>query len=308
MRVLFIATTDPRQQGDYLELSLIHGFRSVLGDNFVEYPKKKILYGDFSDTPKNTLHGKGFTYCTTTIKDVSYDRNNIKVKDFDVIIVGSGPCYGETYSLPEHSNIWYTDGHDLYGVGTRMIEYNGDIVIGSKYTEKCFKRELLEEFPTVFPTGFGIPANKIQPINFDIKKKIFQSTAPPNACFRENSTQKFDNENEYYKDLAESWFGLTCRKGGWDCLRHYEIMAAGTLLLFCDYNSKPINCQPKDFPTLSYSNQQELNSLITTLVVDNKPTKQYINLLNQQREWLLQFGTCEARAIEILKILHKFIV
>lgn len=307
MRVLLVTTINPQQQGDYLELSLIHGLRSVLGDNFVEYPKKKILYGDFSATPKESLHGKGFTYCTSPIQDVTYDRDNIKVGDFDVVIVGSGPCYGEQYDEIKHSNIWYTDGHDLYGTGTRMIQYNGDSIIGCKYTEKCFKRELVESFPTVYPTGFGIPKNKIRPINFDIKNKLIQTTAPSNSCFYENSAYKFQTEEDYYQDMSESWFGLTCSKGGWDCLRHYEIMACGALLLFRDFNLKPTNCQPRNFPTISYSNRDELQNIMNRLVVSNKPTQEYISLLHQQRDWLLEHGTCEARALDILKVLHKSI-
>ena len=32
----------------------------------------------------------------------------------------------------------------------------------------------------------------------------------------------------------QAWFALTRPKGGWDCLRHYEILAAGTLPYFLD--------------------------------------------------------------------------
>ena len=33
------------------------------------------------------------------------------------------------------------------------------------------------------------------------------------------------NESDYYKDYQRSYFAITCKKGGWDCLRHYEILA-----------------------------------------------------------------------------------
>lgn len=301
MKLLFITTINPEKQGDYLELSLIYGLRKVLGDNFVEYPKKKILYGDFSESPIELLHGKGFTLCTDAIEDTSYDRNTINLSDFDIIIMGSGHIYNENVQI-KHSNIWYTDGNDLYGNAKRLINYNGETIIGCQFLEKCFKRELVEDFPSVYPTGFGIPKCKIQPLNLNIKNKLFQSTAPSEACFYENSNYKFNNEFDYYKDMQESWFGLTCKKGGWDCLRHYEIIANSSVILFKNYNKKPSKCEP-NCPTISYSNEKELYSIMNSLVINNKPTKEYIKLLNEQRDWLLTNGTCEARAENICKIL-----
>lgn len=303
MKILFVTTKNPEKQGDYYELSLITGLRKILGDDFVEYPKKKILYGDFSESPKHTLHGKGFTYCTNPIKDVSYDRNNIKTEDFDVIIMGSGHMYGEEWET-DHHNVWYTDGHDLFGDAKRRITYKGDNIIGCQYTEKCFKRELVENFPSVYQIGFGIPEEYIKPIDLSIKTQLFQSTAPSNACFKENSSYRFDKEEDYYQDMQRSWFGLTSMKGGWDCLRHYEILASGSLLLFKDFNNKPPLIQP-NCPTISYSSHEELYSIMNKLVIDNKPTEEYINLLNLQREWLLNHGTCEKRALDIVKILNK---
>jgi len=303
VKILFIATTNPEKQGDYLELSLIHGLRSILGEDFVEYPKKKILYGDFSESPINSLHGKGFTYCTEPITDVQYDRNNLKKSDFDVVLIGSGHMYGEKYQI-NHPNIWYTDGHDLYGVAERRVLYQGEDLIGTQFTSKCFKRDLIESLPSVYATGFGIPEKKIRPINLEIKGKQFQTTAPSDACFLSNGAYKFDNENDYYTDMAESWFGLTCRKGGWDCLRHYEILACGALLLFKDHIKKPSLCEP-NCPVVSYSSQRELHDIMNRLVQNDKPTTEYISLLNQQREWLIEHGTCEARAQKIIEIIQS---
>jgi hypothetical protein len=303
MKILFVATINPEKQGDYLELSLIHGLRSVLGENFVEYPRKKILYGDFSESPINSLHGKGFTYCTVPIKDVQYDRSDLKKSDFDVVLIGPGHMYGEKYEI-NHPNIWYTDGHDLYGAAEKRLSYRGEDLIGTQYTCKCFKRELIESLPSVYATGFGIPEKKIRPIDLKIKNKQFQTTAPSDACFFSNQVYRFDNEDSYYTDMAESWFGLTCKKGGWDCLRHYEIMACGALLLFKDYNEKPPLCEP-NCPTISYSNKQELYDIINDLVKDNVPTTEYVSLLSQQREWLTRHGTCEARARKIIETIQN---
>ena len=65
MRILFITTKHPEKQGDLLEVSLLHGLRTMLGEDFVDYPRKKIMYHDFSDSPKDSLHGRGFSLLTT---------------------------------------------------------------------------------------------------------------------------------------------------------------------------------------------------------------------------------------------------
>jgi len=304
MKILALTTRNPNTQGDYLELSLVHGLRELLGENFVEYPKKKILYGDFSDSPKERLHGKGFTLCSDPIKDVSYDRYKLNVHDFDVIIHGSGHMYGDYWEV-DHPNQFWTDGNDLYGNAKRKIIFQNENIIGTQYTERCFKRELTENFPTVWPTGFGIPENKIRPYT-TYKQRIFQSTAPSDACFLENSRYKFDDEDLYYHDMQESWFGLTCKKGGWDCLRHYEILASGAVLLFKDYNKKPPLCEPIDLPTLSYSTKEELDEITTRLIQNNQPTREYHDLLHKQRLWLCQKGTTLARAKQIVNYITNY--
>ena len=93
MKILFVTTKSPSCQGDLLELSILNGLRSVLGSNCIDYPKKKIMYHDFSESPKNTLHGKGFTLLTHKIADLSQDQRVIC--DIDAILYGCGHMYGE---------------------------------------------------------------------------------------------------------------------------------------------------------------------------------------------------------------------
>jgi len=105
--------------------------------------------------------------------------------------------------------------------------------------------------------------------------------------------------------MYNSWFGLTCIKGGWDSLRHYEIIANGACLLFRDYNQKPKLCAPQELPCFSYSSMDELNNLMNRLVINNKPTQEYYEMVLKQREWLLKYGTTEARAIQIVETMIK---
>lgn len=315
MRILFVPTKHPDKQGDLLEVSLFHGLRSILGENFVDYPKKKIMYHDFSDTQKHTLHGRGFSYLTHPVMDLTDKQRNLQV-GFDVTLYGDGHMYGEgrIFEIEKYSNnnVWVIDGHDLHGHAPRKILHNGDEVIGVQY-KKCFKRELVEDNQElVYPTGFGIPVHRIRSISFNNKKQLFQKTAPDNSMFNMVtdvgggfSHHRFQSEEDYYNDIQQSWFGLTCKKGGWDCMRHYEIIAAGTVLLFRDYDKKHSLCSPQKLPCLSYSSKEELETIMNRLVINNTPTEEYIYWLHEQRKWLYSYGTTEARALNIVKVLRE---
>lgn len=314
MKILFISTINPKHQGDYLELTAIHGLRKLLSNNFIEYPKKKIVYGDFSDSPKKTLHGKGFSLLREKIEDV--DRSNIFDTKFDAVIYGTGHSIGEDVYLDKFdqladNNSWVLDGHDLYGKAKIKRKYKKEEVISNQFSYS-FKRELIFEEDNVFPTGYGIPKEIIMPIDLSNKKQLIQKTYPNFSKFEVikdlgggSEHHIFDNEKDYYEDLHSSWFGLTCKKGGWDSLRHYEILAAGSLLLFRDYSDKPKLCSPQEIPCFSYKSKDELDYLLSNLVIKNKPTNDYIKMLKDQRKWLLNNGTTIARAKNILKVIKS---
>ena len=316
MRILFITTQNPTKQGDLLEISLLHGLRELLGDDCVDYPRKKIMYHDFSDTPKETLHGRGFSLLTTPIPEIK--NRDIFNQKFDAVIYGDGHMYEEEPYIEDvnelaDGNTWIIDGHDLYGNAPRKILYDGEEIIGTQFTN-CFKRELIEEDDTVFPTGFGIPEQRIRQLNFETKDQLYQKTAPAFSLFKNIndigggfSHHKFQIEEEYSDDLSRSWFGLTCKKGGWDCLRHYEIIAAGSLLLFRDYDKKPLLCSPQELPCFSYTTKDELYNLMSKLVVDNKPTQEYLDMIDMQRQWLYCNGTTISRAKNMIQNLKKYL-
>lgn len=301
MRIFYFTTKDPKLQGDFQEIIILRGLRSILGSLIIDYPRKKVLYGEFDESPLDELHGRGFTLCTTPIEDINKRFDPAEITEKDIIIYGVTNAYGitdyhEFNKLTPH--IYYIDGHDDWFIRKTP----------------CFKRELYEEHPNVYGTGFGIPLDKIKPFSFK-KNKVYQKTAPK-FCFEQDTkfqfisgrpTYQFTTEEDYYKDMSESWFGLCCKKGGWDSLRMYEIIAAGALVLFKEYNKKPILCSPENFPTISYSNNEELNFLFNNLVdlKNGIPSKEYIELLMEQRRWLMTHGTCEARAKKILNIILK---
>lgn len=300
MNILYITTPNPRAAGDFQENVILHGLRSSIGASAIDLPRKRVMYGDFSETTRDEIHGRGFTLYTKPLDDLDAAQRNLNVSNIDVILYGVTNAYGVT-DFPEINklckNIWYVDGHDTSDIKKKP----------------CFKRELFNEEKGVYPTGFGIPHYQIRPIDLNNKTQLHQKTAPAESFFKPEVMQSlrlhypytWDQEEEYYRDMQRSWFGITCKKGGWDCLRHYEIMASGALLLFREYDKKPKLCSPQDLPCHSYASLEELQDLMKRLVQNNKPTKEYLEMLFAQREWLLKYGTTESRALEVLKVLLR---
>ena len=55
-------------------------------------------------------------------------------------------------------------------------------------------------------------------------------------------TYIYDNEKEYYTMYQNSIFSLTYRKQGWQSLRHYEILANGSIPMFIQLEHCPKTC------------------------------------------------------------------
>jgi len=85
------------------------------------------------------------------------------------------------------------------------------------------------------PIGFSIPECKV--IKALTNKTQFMGTVIPGI----SSTYIFNNEKDYYEDYQKSLFGQTCLKAGWDCLRHYEILANGCIPWFKNLDQCPPN-------------------------------------------------------------------
>ena len=130
----------------------------------------------------------------------------------------------------------------------------------------------------LYPITFSIPEEKV--INYIPPKTKLLSDLIPGKL----DTYIYNNEHDYYSEYRKSYFAMTIKKGGWDCLRHYEILANGCIPYFPDINNCPENTL-KLFPknliiqgNLLYQkfNEIEYNSLLVKLmhyVLNNLTTK-----------------------------------
>ena len=85
------------------------------------------------------------------------------------------------------------------------------------------------------PITFSIPNKKICEVA-NIKTKILSNLIPG-----DNSTYIYNTEEEYYNEYKKSYFAITKKKGGWDCMRHYEILGNGCIPYFINIEECPKN-------------------------------------------------------------------
>jgi hypothetical protein len=286
MRILYISGG---QGPDYLCDMLFHGLRSELGADVVDAERIWYMYADeFGEGrhDRTQLYGRGFTVYGLLGPDSGVDRTDlehkIRTRYFDLIVYGSiHRCcrfLREVLLTYSAEHIVFVDGEDHTGVISELLGRG-----------IYFKRELAPSIPGVSPIQFAIPEERIGTV--PRPKLKLQAFVDP----RDTRTYIYKDEASYYGDYAESLFGITLKKAGWDCLRHYEIMANGCIPWFLDLE----NCPPA---TMAFLPKQEL--LLAKKLLDSRGLGFFesregleIWLALQQRIELVVRQLCTTRAM-----------
>jgi len=120
------------------------------------------------------------------------------------------------------------------------------------------------------------------------KKKDFpKHIVDPEVAARvpgSHTTYAFTSEKEYFEDLQDSRFGITTKRAGWDCLRHYEIACNGTVMCFRDLDTKPDTCAPHGLSeknAIIYKDADDLMRRISTITDD-----EYQRLQAATMDWI----------------------
>jgi hypothetical protein len=209
VKILFISQGGNTQ--DYLCDVVFHGLRSLLGEDVVDSGKLLSMY---QGADRSQMYGKGMTLYAL-LPDIPVDREDIPRKIvtryFDLVIYGSvHRCHDwlhEVSSMYPPDKIAFLDGEDHPGYLKGL-------------PGAYFKRELhAPQGPGVYPIQFGIPKEKIL-LSLPAKTRLMAPMDP-----LDKSTYIYQTEEAYYAQYAESYYAATMRKAGFDCLRHYEIMA-----------------------------------------------------------------------------------
>jgi len=326
--VLFITGSE----GDFLSDSLLHGLKSLSEKiQVTDYPKKKLIYKQgFTKNPE--IHGGGFTIYGL-INNVAVDRSNIRKKlsegIFDLIIFAdifrSFGLFVEFLPYLSFNNTIIIDGADTpqpYPYSGKFWRYPKWWFLPKAHTDFLyFKREwtpetirnlyyqlvpysLVKYFPTpknFRKISFSIPEEKIikeLPKKIKIFPKHVVDTEVAEKIEGSYTTYAFDNETDYYADLQASKFGITTKRSGWDCLRHYEIAANGCVPCFRDLDQKPDTCAPHGLDQTNciiYHNYENLMYQINSI-----SEEKYKQLQNNALTWI-KLNSSVKRAEQILK-------
>jgi hypothetical protein len=261
---------------DYLSDSLLHGLKSVLGTEVVDFPKNEIIYSSSSEELRAAGHGRGFTlYGLLEDQPVARFRalERLKRREFDLVVFSDiWRQFGYYLELLPHLKalrVAVVDGSD----SPAPFPYDGSFwrrpelwTFPRPWRFRFFKREITDEtkrarFYKLLPRQLAeiLPMEEMTPIAFSIpEEKIVASLPNKDKDFpahivdselaqhlaQERTGYSFDNEPDYYRDLQRSRFGITTKRAGWDCLRHYEICANGSVMCFRHLDKKPLLCAP----------------------------------------------------------------
>ena len=240
MKILFIThhnkqdakLSDYYKYSDYLSDLTLHGLRELEGNEVVDYPGSWHLYEDEikkRNYETDLLWGKGFTYKNILSNYNAVDRSNIgkkiEQKYFDLIVYGN----------IRRSNL-FIDDVVKYDNKVIFIDGSDDNFIEEKYLKLgiYFKRECSKTTQRIKPINLSVPKSKICK---EIDRNPEYLIAP--LIPQKNKTYIYKNEQDYYKMYQKSIFGLTFKKVGWDCMRHYEIMMNGCIPFFLNIQNCP---------------------------------------------------------------------
>jgi hypothetical protein len=198
---------------DYQNDLLFYGLRELYGDDVVDSTQILSLYKEY-EGKIHPQHLWGGMTSFWLIGDNNIDRSNIeeKIKDkyYDLIIYGAIKRCKNYYDLV--SKVYPADKIIL-------IDGNDEAELDPLYTKHLyFKRELQNNHPNLLPITFAFPTDKLSQPNKN-KTQEYATCIPGQP-----ETYIFKEEKPYYEDYQKSYYGVTMKKAGWDCMRHYEIL------------------------------------------------------------------------------------
>lgn len=323
MKVLFLHHNQP----DYLAETLFHGLRTLLGENCVDVPRYDSIYTPLTHKLRSKLRGYGFTLygLLEDIPELAESRYFWKkdLEYYDFIVVANIEYQWQLFwnlsSLVNPEKLAILDGADAARLfpytsfrellkrplsllaPISQVKYFKRELIGEGYSyglDQFLPRQLHQWIPkpqNTIPISFSIPQEKICKEDRRARSKDFPIhivDSEVSLYIPGTSGQyAFLCEAEYYDDLRQSRFGVTTKRGGWDCLRHYEFAANGCVLCFRDLDLKPETCAPhglNEYNCIIYHSFEELKDKISTLTDDD-----YYQLQSMTYQWASDNTTVE---------------
>jgi len=143
------------------------------------------------------------------------------------------------------------------------------------------------------PITFSIPLEKVV-TEIPKKTKILSDLIPGKL-----STYIYTNETDYYNEYKQSYFATTTKKAGWDCMRHYEIIANGCVPYFPNIES----CPPRTMALLPKDLIVEGNTLYKIFLesgATEENVKAYFDLTTRFLKYMRDYLTTHRLAQYVL--------
>ncbi|MGK6349757.1 hypothetical protein [Parapedobacter sp. DT-150] len=291
MNILYINTSG---SPDYQADAVYHGLKRLYGIAVESLSDMWYMYDSIRDDDRRALYGKGFTLYGNISRDlqrvVTHDEalGRLQSRHYSFIIYGS---IRRSNELLDAVSAYYAPGEVAFIDGEDETDIQREYFGAGLY----FKRELGGKnrwLPWVRPISFAIPKEKIID---NLKPKYRQwATNYPGRPY----TYIYNREVDYYEDYRGSKYAVTCKKAGWDCLRHYEILANGCLLYFIDIE----NC-PHD--TLTTLPKTLLERIKVEVDQGSLSDERYDDYAGQLLQYTRDFLTTECLASYLLDELTK---
>jgi hypothetical protein len=274
-------------------MSVLNGLLSLPGVDTITYPPAELTFRGNRDRYQGDVRGNAFTYFFLN-EIPAPSRLHVQYGDlseFDVVIFSDiHNCFGlfvQFHSRLKGRRIAILDGSDspvpypYAGRYWRNVCYwflpraNRIPYFKREWTDETIRHRYYRLIPGAIakrapllmdlrPISFGFPDSKITSDAVE-KTQLFASHCVDpevSAALGKTNNYCFHTESTYYRDLQISKFGVTTKRSGWDCLRHYEIAGNGAVPCFRDLDAKPKTCAPHGLVDgincISYNNAAEL--------------------------------------------------
>jgi hypothetical protein len=147
--------------------------------------------------------------------------------------------------------------------------------------------------------SMSIPEEHIEHIPFSQKEQEFVNyniDKDLNKLFKDLDVAevgqwkpRYERQEDYFDDIRRSRFGITTKREGWDCLRHYEYAAKGAILCFKELDQKSPLCAPYGLDEnncITYRNQEDLLKNISSFTAS-----QLEEIQANQYKWIQKYTT-----------------
>ena len=271
MKVLCIGKNSP----DYLQDDVFHGLMSLDGVDVEHNVPFDYLFDDYAGDITQ-LYGRGVSYA----RNISSIRKHV-VDAFEIFGKLNDDYYDAVIYLSIRRNATYFDDVSrlLSPKHIALIDGEDDQSILPHAGYQHFKRELMiGPCSGLYPISFAIAESKICH-EMPEKARLLSEEIP-----RRDRNYAFSSEADYYREYQTSRYAITHKRAGWDCKRHYEILANRCLPILRDIDACPkYTCMtlPKkvlaiiehSWPSLSDGEYAELNEALYEYTKNHLTTK-----------------------------------